>query len=69
MKQPIRLEILSNDDQHFCLYFDRPGRVEVLLVDGDIIAHAYQGTKDDPDQDPEFAYDGHMASEMESIGL
>lgn len=68
MKQPIRLEVLDNTVQHFAVYFDKPGRIEVMLVGGTIIAYAYSGSKPDIDQDPEFMYDG-AADGMESIGL
>lgn len=62
----IRLEVLADEDkaQHFCVFFDRPGRAEVSLLANpsgkgtSIICHVYDGTKVDTEQEPLGAFDG-----------
>lgn len=46
--------------QSFIGSFDRPGRVEVFVIDGVLHAHFYDGTKIDMEQEPLFAYDGTL---------
>jgi len=57
---PIRMEIIDPEKQHFVAYFERPGRIEVLVVNGRVIAHVYDGTSTDTKQDPLGAYDGTL---------
>jgi len=64
----VRLEVIDNKRQHFAVYFDKPGRIEVMRVGDAIVATAYEGTSG-PDQEPLLAYDGTIASEMESVGM
>lgn len=58
-KPKIRLEVLDDESQHFCVYFERPGRIEIAPTpDGKIIAHVYRGAKINTDQRPIGMYDG-----------
>ena len=54
----IALEVVREDADHFVLTFDRPGRVEVSLLGGRVVAHVYEGAEVDQEQDVLFAYDG-----------
>lgn len=59
----IKLEVLDDGPaEHFCLYFDRPGRAEISLINSDagesIVCHVYDGVDVKTDQIPLGAYDG-----------
>lgn len=59
MKPKIKLEVLNDDKQHFCVFFEHPGRIEIALAPGGkIVAHVYRGAKVNPDQQPLGMYDG-----------
>ena len=60
--QPIKLSVLNDRAQHFLVTFNRPGRIEVTMVDGAIVAHVYEGAAIDAEQDPLGAYDGTGAN-------
>lgn len=49
----------SVDGQHFIARFSRPGRIDVALVNGKIIAYLYGGTADNEEQEPLCCFDGH----------
>ena len=59
----IALAVIDADTDHFIVAADQPMRIEVSLVSGRIVAHVYKGAEVDPEQDPSFAYDGHIDSE------
>jgi hypothetical protein len=59
----MRNEVVNNDDQHFIMRFDRPARIEVSVVDGKVIAHAYSGYDTDIEQEPDLVYDGSIVNE------
>lgn len=63
----IRLQVIDDEQQHFLLTADEPMRVEVLPVNGKIIAHIYTGTEVDMEQSPVGAYDGTVDNEDWSI--
>jgi hypothetical protein len=53
------LEVTNNDRQHFTIRADKPVRIESMTIQGKTIVHVYEGTKDDENQEPLFAYDGN----------
>ena len=52
MKKPIRIEVINDGQDHFAVYFNRPGRVEISLVRGRIVVCIYSGVKVNPEQAP-----------------
>jgi hypothetical protein len=61
----MKLEVIDEDTQHFIMRFNEPSRIEVSLIsnlepDGPdrIIAHAYNGTETDMEQEPDLVFDG-----------
>lgn len=58
-KPKIKLEVIDHEAQHFCVYFDRPGRIEVATTaSGKVIAYVYTGTKVRQEQVPLGMFDG-----------
>lgn len=64
MARPLVNQIINNDEQHFIMRFDEPARIEVSVVNGQVIAHAYRGYDTDMEQEPDLVYDGTIAEEM-----
>jgi hypothetical protein len=70
VRQAIRMEVINNRTDHFVLYFERPGRVEVSLIahpsgEGrNVIAHVYDGTTVDVNQETLGAFDGTIESNV-----
>ena len=60
MMKHIKLEIVNTAANHFIGYFGRPGRIELSTVDGRVIAHFYEGTEIDMEQEPLFCFDGTL---------
>lgn len=62
MENSIKMEVTKSG---FVLSFDRPGRVEVTVANPlartDLVAHVYDGSVTDMEQDPLFAYDGSIS--------
>ena len=56
----IKMEVINDENQHFILTFDRPGRVEVSVVDGKVIAHVYDGAVIDESQEPLGGFDATL---------
>lgn len=56
----IRLNVVDDEKQHFILNFEEPGRVEISVIKGRVVAHVYKGAEDDTEQDPSLMYDGHL---------
>jgi len=54
------IEMKVTGDRSFVASFDRPGRVEVFVVDGALHAHFYDGVEVDMEQEPLFAFDGTL---------
>ena len=55
---PIKLEVISDKKDHFAVIFNRPGLVEVTVLNGSVVAHVYDGVPPDVSADPIGAYDG-----------
>lgn len=55
---PIALKVIDDAKQHFVAQFARPGRIEIVLVNGRVIAHIYEGADTDKEQEPLGMYDG-----------
>ncbi len=60
----IKMDVINDEAQHFTVVFDRPGRIEVLVVDGKVIAHVYEGAEIDTDQEPLGVYDATLIAHM-----
>lgn len=63
--RPIRLRVDQTEPNHFTVSFARPGRIEVRLSRepgrrATLVAHVYDGTAIDIDQEPLGAYDGSL---------
>jgi len=66
----IMIEVIDQDSDHFVLRADEPVRIEVSLVEAqahewNIIAHAYSGTGDDQEQEPDAVFDGTTGARQE----
>lgn len=59
-KPKIKLDVINDDKQHFLVTFERPGRMELSVHAGTVVAHVYDGTEIDPEQEPLFAFDGFL---------
>lgn len=59
---PIALEVIKSRrvEHHFVVFFTRPGRVEVTLINDHLHAMVYEGARVDMDQECLGAYDGAL---------
>lgn len=55
----ISLNVVDEDTDHFIVSADEPVRIEVSVVSGRVIAHAYRGHMIDMEQEPDLVYDGN----------
>lgn len=53
------LRVINDDDQHFIVRSTEPIRIEVSVVNGRVIMHAYHGSATNPTQEPNLVYDGN----------
>lgn len=60
MSKTLRLKVENNRDQHFTMFADEPMRVEVLVVNGKVVAYGYRGVEIDQEQEPDLIYDGNI---------
>lgn len=58
----IRLNVIPDDlnDDHFSVHFEKPGRIEITVVDGLVLAHVYEGAENNLDQEPIGGYDSSI---------
>ena len=56
----IKLEVIDDEGQQFLVSGDEPFRVEVLEVDGSVVAHVYGGAAVALHQEPVGMYDGTL---------
>ena len=57
----IKLQVLDNESNHFVVRGDEPFRIEIMTdSSGRVQAMVYQGSKDNPDQEPVGVFDGDI---------
>ncbi len=56
----MKMTVVDSNEDHFIVAFDSPGRIEISLVNGRIMAHVYKGEDIDLEQSPVGAYDGTL---------
>lgn len=59
----IHIKLLNPDTDHVIISADEPVRIELSLLDGSVMLHAYRGVEVDPEQEPDAVYDGRLLDE------
>lgn len=52
----LKLEIIDENKQHFCVTSDEPVRIEVSVVNGNVLCYGYRGAETDTEQEPDVLY-------------
>jgi len=61
----LKLEVINDATQHFIISGDEPFRIEVSILNGNIITHVYHGADVDLEQDPDLCYDGSLLANVD----
>lgn len=54
----IKMKVVDMKREHFVVFFDKPGRIEVNLLSGHIMAEVYSGVRENLEQQPLLSFDG-----------
>lgn len=56
----IKMKVINDEKQHFVIELHRPGRVEVTVNNGKVLAHVYEGAETNLEQELLGVYDGTL---------